>query len=773
MLCYRTVHNVCIFSIVASLCGLVIPVGIAGEHPRLLISPADIPRLKHACGIGQPGEAAGWGRFGSQAADFQALRGYFAKQVPDEPLPGELLAAAFLHLVDPSDPNDAGRLRVIEYSLRSPTWVTVDKLEMVLALDWCWPDLAPAARREFMLTLRENAEGLTPSDSPLEARRFRQKLTLLALALAVDENEDPNPSWVALRKHLLESAREYFTTTFPTYVEWRGLSPTGPAAAAREENDTALAIELAGLVLNRDEWPRYRATVGRWLEHYLLAASEHPALQHNFIREDGNRAPLSPAPAWRELLPVTAHLIAVRTRDPAAALVAKRTEDAVRASPDMLSKVWRWVPIVLDAARMPRCNPGQMPTARNLGGAVIFRGGQGVESTAVWIDAGQPFLRRRQHFDAGHFLIYRGGHLAVGGGDDITFEAIPSKNGVQLLGRNTDPFDFEQYFTATIAHNCLVCWDAARLAHWYGSRYLPTGGQRCIDGTCTDFVTPPAAQGRLTARQLAYGQQQNAAYLALDLAPAYEARTVAAYTREFVFLCERVLVVIDRVTLTSSRSPPTWILNLPARPLVDDLDLADHTRVAGSTNEGGVWRYYDANWVRWSDRDGSVWLSSLRPAPKRLRIVGGPARKRLIADGPYKGRAYVGGEEKGFERLIIPAERHGAVNAWYRLGAPTLLGPEFGKTPHWGRIEIEPARPAETLMFLTVLITDRADAEHVPAAEIEAAEDTLLVTLRAGDAQAELRLPTGMQRGGGVKVTGTRPLSWTFPEEVQADEPLK
>ena len=40
-----------------------------------------------------------------------------------------------------------------------------------------------------------------------------------------------------------------------------------------------------------------------------------------------------------------------------------------------------------------------------------------------------PFLRRRQHFDAGHFLIRRGGCLAVDGADDVAFEAVPSKGG--------------------------------------------------------------------------------------------------------------------------------------------------------------------------------------------------------------------------------------------------------------------------------------------------------------------------------------------------------
>ena len=261
---------------------------------------------------------------------------------------------------------------------------------------------------------------------------------------------------------------------------------------------------------------------------------------------------------------------------------------------------------------------------------------------------------------------------------------MPAKGGAQHLGSEREPFDFEQFCTATIAHNSVVSWDATRIAHWYKARYLPVGGQRCIEGTCTDFATPLDAQGRLTGRPLAYGWRENAAYLALDLSPAYESRVVSAYTRELVFVWGHALVVIDRVSLPKGHAVPTWVLNLPARPQVDGADLADRVRTAGSTNDGGVWRYDDATWLHWADRDGALWMCSPLPAPKVVKVVGGPARKLLLTEGTYAGRAYVGGDADSFERLIIPAERHGARNAWYRLGQPTLLGPEFGRTPHWG-----------------------------------------------------------------------------------------
>jgi hypothetical protein len=710
---------------------------------------------------------------GAHAGEYQALRAQLSHPLLDERLPGELLAAAFLHLVDPSDPGNPTWLRLIAAALGNPGSGTTDPLELALALDWCWPDLPAEARQDFLFRLHKRTTAFSPVDSPFDPRHFRERLAQLALAVAIDETDEPSPSWTELRQQLLDSGRTYFTQTFPTFVQWRTVSPTSPAAAAREECDTVLAIEIAGRLLGDNLWPNHAESVGRWLEHYVLAASEHPALQHEFIRDDGTEAPLTPVPAWRDLLPLTAHLLAVRTRDPAGAWLAGRVETTLRAAgPDDPRGLWRWVPIAFDTTDVPRCDPARLPPARNLGGAVVLRGGRGPDATTVWIDAGQPFLRRRQHFDAGHFLICRGGELTVHGGDDVSLEAVAGKSGSQHLGNQREPFDFEQYFTASIAHNCLVVWEPARVAHWYKAQYWPIGGQRCVEDTCTDFAKPLEAQGRLTGRQLAYGQHEDAAYLALGLTPAYDSRSVSTYTREFVLVWGRALVVIDRVSFPRGKTVPTWVLNIPARPSVDGADLSDAARVAGKTSDSGVWRCDNATWLRWTDRDGALWFAAPLPTPHCCRVVGGPARKLLVTDGRHAERTYVGGDADGFEHLVIPAERRGALNGWYRLGVPTLLGPEFGRTPHWGRIELEPMDPGSSCTFLTVLITDRAEVQEAPSATLERDADALVLNLHAGDERATLRVPADVAGSGTLEVQGPRSFSWTLPTKVLADEPL-
>ena len=139
----------------------------AGRHPCLLIKPDDIPRLRHACGIGPaPAKARGLGRFGERAADFSALRSYFSQRLGDVILAGELPAAAFLHLVDPDDRRDGARLAAINSALAQPVAAGVDTVETVLALDWCWEALDPEARREFLLQMRRHAEPLATWEFP-------------------------------------------------------------------------------------------------------------------------------------------------------------------------------------------------------------------------------------------------------------------------------------------------------------------------------------------------------------------------------------------------------------------------------------------------------------------------------------------------------------------------------------------------------------------------------------------------------------------------------
>jgi hypothetical protein len=260
--------------------------------------------------------------------------------------------------------------------------------------------------------------------------------------------------------------------------------------------------------------------------------------------------------------------------------------------------------------------------------------------------------------------------------------------------------------------------------------------------------------------------------VALDLTGAYDQRSVIRHTREFLFLWGRLLIVIDRATPASSRVLPTWVINVPDRPEVDGAPLATEARVAGSDNDAGVWRYDQANRLQWRERSGSLQFIPLLPEPRRLAIVGGPARRLVIAQGDHRGRTYVGGGPDTFERLVLPSSRPKAANAWYGLGRPTMLGPQFAARPHWGRVEIEPRHYDEQYLLVQALAVNDGQTAETPRIELRRLDRRIVLSVSLSARRAEITLPSGDETGGDVLVETPEATRWTFPASVMPDDPL-
>ncbi len=753
---------------------LAAPLASGAPHPALLLSARDLPRLRHACGI-EATPAASDGSCGVRAADFNALRQHFVERPAGEALPGELAAAAFLLCVAPHEPGADQRLALLEAGWLGEGAGYHDPFEQVLALDWAWPALPRELRERVLAARRERAALLTPADSPLDPALFRTKLAALAHALAIDERDDPSQTWRMLRGEILDAAREYFKTTFPAFLAARGRVPTCPADAAREEADVVIALELAGMLAGGDPRDAF-GEHARLLEHYLIAHSTHPALQHHFIRDQAGDAAALPVGGWDDCAPLTAHLLAARTADPAAAWVARRIEAlwSGRRSPPP-SAAWRFTPLIFDLSQIPVADVARLPRARNLEGALTFRGGQGLDACIVWVEAAQPILRDGQHFDAGHFLIRRAGELVVAGGDNVGAAATPQFGGRQRLSDRGAPFDFRQYACATIAHNGLIVWNPHRAAQWNGQPFEPIGGQRVVEGRAAEFSAPLDATPRHRGRLIAYGADDAAAYAALDLAAAYDPRDVAGYTREFLFFWDGALLVIDRVACTQSSTAPVVTLQTPARPTLADADLDTQPRLHGRA-DSGVWDVDDAPWITWAERRGRIWFAAVAPEPIEQRICGGPAQRLIIDAGRHAGRGYVGGAADGYERLILPVSSGRLLNAWYRLGQPPVLPATVGKLPHWGRIELRATRPARTHAFVTVLIATDANDALAPQVSTEGDASSFTLRLHHAGKQAELALGPRAAAGGVLRLrragddgTGRE---WPLPTAVAPDAPL-
>ncbi len=767
-------------ALLALLLAAIVP-ATAGQHPRLLITPADLPRMRHAAGTGAAGDA-GLGVFGRRSAELRALREHFAAAPADTQaamvLPGETLAsAALILLLD--DEAQAGRLvRRVEAALQSPSVFADEWLERIIALDWTWSRIDPQVRTSFLIALRQRLESFAPTDHPTNHAIFRERLVGLAAVVAFDETDDPTSAWRETRKRILDAAKTYFADVFPLYLQARGRIPASPGGAGWEESDIILAIELASGLPGGRSWADH-AGLGRLLEHYVVASTQHPALQSQFLRDDPRTAAPTPAPAWEALLPISAHLLAVRTRDPAAAAVAARVERALVESGDrLLAMPWRWTPIVFDLSAIPAADPTRLPAARNLDGAIVFRGGREPLSRVVWIDAGQKLLSASQGFDAGGFLIRSGGELAVSAADSLWQLAVPDRQGVQRLGASNDPFDYAQFAGASIAHNCMLVFEATRVVRWRGRVYAPIGGQKPVEGDCRDFQTPLESQSRAPSRLTAYAVDERSAYAALDLAAAYDERNLKRYTREFLWLGGQALLIVDRVELADPRARPTWVLNLPARPTLAGRELPPEKREAGPENTAGIWRFDglaetaagETAWIRTHDRDGALWIAPLLPDPAALALVGGPARAEPTAILEPRPVTYVGGSADSFEHRVLPSRQARNENAWFRIKDLPSFAAGYARAPHWGRLEIEARSNTPAQLFVTLLVPTDADARP-PQRTVELGEEsiTIGVTLQESVVRAKILLGTGRIDPPTI-FEGER--AWTPAPGIQPDGPL-
>lgn len=245
------------------------------------------------------------------------------------------------------------------------------------------------------------------------------------------------------------------------------------------------------------------------------------------------------------------------------------------------------------------------------------------------------------------------------------------------------------------------------------------------------------------------------------------------YTREFIYVRDGALLVIDRVIQSDARTRPTWVLHLPARPRVDGHPLQAESQVRGHHQTGGLWRYATPAWVQTQDRDGQLWMTTLAPQRATVRIVGGPAETQRISDGPHAGRTYTGGTPDGYERLTLPAECHGVANAWYRLGEPTLLGSTVGKIPLWGRIEVEPAAAQRATVFVHAMVARANGAKRPPTIAIEQdAQGFRICYKREAGAELTVHVPDGPTIGGQLRWNEDQPREWQLPDTVATDPPL-
>lgn len=356
--------------------------------------------------------------------------------------------------------------------------------------------------------------------------------------------------------------------------------------------------------------------------------------------------------------------------------------------------------------------PASLPLVRGfaVAGNYTFRTGWGPDDTAVLLRAMPWYHLNHVHRDFGSFLVYQQGGLAVHGGAYQAGDDDSDYGGPHL--RN--------FAWRTVAHNTITVLDP-------GERFCaPTGpgneacrgdnlwsndGGQKIRSTLHDDVPVPFFQPRNAAElddpRFAQGSvpvfedRPELAYVLADGTRAYRADKVKLFERHFFFLKKvsgarhPVIVIFDRVTSTRPELKKTWRLHTLETPVREGnvfvIENRGRVRFSGdlAAKPGDYWQAYS----------GRLFSETLLPANARLEFVGGEGKECWV-----DGRNYPAGIRE-VDRIVEPSI---------------------------GRIEVSPAIPRATDLFLHVL-SPRGIEDASPKPDARLLESNADAALRVSD----------------------------------------
>lgn len=281
--------------------------------------------------------------------------------------------------------------------------------------------------------------------------------------------------------------------------------------------------------------------------------------------------------------------------------------------------------------------------------------GSDSEDIVVKMNAGQHSFMNHQHSDSGHFDIYYKGLLAVDSG--IYSSAPFMEDGAPVKRLCYGSKHDSNYNKRTIAHNCMLVYDPEETG-WFESD-VNDGGQTRYDipYTMEEAADEKFFQGHPTAYDFGPDEiKPEYSYLKGDLKGAYT-KKVADYQRTFVFLRATdknnpaSLIVFDNITSVDSSFKKTWLM---------------HTMPEPEICEKGF---------RVERNGGRLTCRTLLPEACRVSKIGGAGKEFTV---------------NGVNQTAVPrSSRH-----------------ETGK---W-RIEITPEAASEKDYFLNVMVIDDSGA---------------------------------------------------------------
>jgi heparin/heparan-sulfate lyase len=545
--------------------------------------------------------------------------------------------------------------------------------EMAMAFDWIYDGLSGVERTQAMsnivATADSSADFLLHGQPDINHNYTYMALSTVAIVGLVLRGE-AEPFDQRAREYLAMAALwlERPGKVLDTWKARQGAWSEGSHYTFHETLRTLImTLHAYRTATGKDYFPRIKVEYGNFVARSgrFLVASVRPDLTFERIGD------ITPSRVYAAItVPLTLEMISCGVEDAAEAArlrsFARELEDAYGEK--ALSPEFDWGMRVFhdpDAPLTPsyRTLPLSMRMGAGTSEQIMFRNGWGPDSTLITILAGDHYTDH-QHFDKGHFLIYRRGGLLVDSGVYDTLYKPHSH--------------WTEYACRSLAHNTLLVFDPRQVfAEGYGNE----GGQNVLRGLQHhgDWQTYLAhyKEERLDTAQVlgyAFDERNHYGYLHCDLTRAYSDK-VSACDRQFVYLpANDFLVVYDRITSARPEFVKRSLLHFQESPSID-----------GDTPKPGISSFRGARVTR-VRRSGELVLgcSAVKYAGELVVHTLLPFRHDVIA---------VGG--KGFEYY----------NSFQGINyAPSLPDRERQVREAGGwRIEIAPTVPACEDQFLTAL----------------------------------------------------------------------
>ncbi|MBN2581645.1 MAG: heparinase II/III family protein [Planctomycetes bacterium] len=199
-------------------------------------------------------------------------------------------------------------------------------------------------------------------------------------------------------------------------------------------------------------------------------------------------------------------------------------------------------------------------------------------------------VNSHRHYDQGHFIIYRKGHLAIDSGD---------------YGPRERNDHLSEYLYRTVAHNSILIAAPAgadRPAKVWG------GAARTLDGGQCEFA----------GKQIGFETTPQFSYAATDMTACYAPAKCKAAVRQFVFVYPDTFVICDRVVAARADYRKTWLLHSVNEPTIDA----------------------DGKTFRIEYGPSALVGRTMAPGDARIAAVGGPGKEFLSAGSnhPQEGQ---------------------------------------------------------------------------------------------------------------------------------------